>query len=122
MSVAMGSAPLDWRDSLPAFPVPAHIGELLLRAARCCPEGHLLGVSAETKGADLLNYSSLLKNARRIAGGLGTNGCRPGTPVVLLLERALDFLPAFWGCVLAGLIPCPLAPIRTDSKRCAQQL
>jgi acyl-CoA synthetase (AMP-forming)/AMP-acid ligase II/thioesterase domain-containing protein len=122
MSVFMGSAPLDWRDRLPAFPVAAHIGELLLRAARCCPEGHLLGLRAGTKGADVLNYSSLLKNARRIAGGLGACGCRPATPVVLLLERAMDFLPAFWGCVLAGLIPCPLAPIRTDSKRCAQQL
>jgi acyl-CoA synthetase (AMP-forming)/AMP-acid ligase II/thioesterase domain-containing protein len=93
-----------------------------LRAARFCPDGRILGINAGTKGADVLSYASLLEDARRIAGGFRASGCFPGSPVVLLLERSFDFLAAFWGCVLGGYIPCPLAPIRTDSERCAQQL
>jgi acyl-CoA synthetase (AMP-forming)/AMP-acid ligase II/thioesterase domain-containing protein len=122
VSVSLASAQWDWHGNLSSFPAPAHVGELLLRAARFSPDGQILGINAGTKGVDVLSYSSLLEDARRIAGGLRASGCRPGSPVVLLLDRPFDFVPAFWGCVFGGYIPCPLAPIRTDSERCAQQL
>lgn len=36
---------------------------------------------------------------------------------MLLLDQARDFVPAFWACVLGGVIPCPVAPIRHDPIR-----
>ena len=122
MSVSFASAPAQWHGNLPSFPAPTHIGQLLLRAARFCPDARILSVHAGTKGVALASYSSVLEDARRIAGGLEDSGCRPGSVVALLLERPYEFLPAFWGCVLGGYIPCPLAPLRGDAERWAQQV
>ena len=122
MSVLFASARAERRGDLPSFFAPEHIGQLLLRAARFCPDARILSVSAGIRGGTRQSYGSLLEDAWRIAGGLGASGCHPGSAVALLLERPHDFLPAFWGCVLGGYIPCPLAPIRGDSERCAQQL
>ena len=122
MSVSFASAPAQWQGNLPSSPAPTHISQLLLRAARFCPDARIFSVDAGTKGVALLSYSSVLEDARRIAGGLEDCGCRPGSVVVLLLERPHEFLPAFWGCMLGGYIPCPLAPLRGDSERWSQQL
>jgi acyl-CoA synthetase (AMP-forming)/AMP-acid ligase II len=65
----------------------------------------------------------LLNEAQCILGGMRR---RPGNHqsrvVVLLLERALDFLPAFWACVLGGYIPCPVAPAFSDQERWAKTI
>jgi acyl-CoA synthetase (AMP-forming)/AMP-acid ligase II/thioesterase domain-containing protein len=122
MSVSFASDPAQWHGNLPSFPVPTHIGQLLPRAARFCPDARIFSVDAGTKGVALLSYSSVMEDARCIAGGLEASGCHPGSVVALLLERPYEFLPAFWGCVLGGYIPCPLAPLRGDSERWAQQL
>ena len=122
MSVSFASAPAQWHGNLPSFPAPTHIGQLLLRAAQFCSDARILSVGAGTKGVALLSYSSVLEEARRIAGGLEASGCRAGSVVTLLLEHPYEFLPAFWGCVLGGYIPCPLAPLRGDSERWTQQL
>lgn len=122
MSVSFVPSAVECRHELPAFSTSTHIGQLLLRAAQFCPDARICSVNTGTEVVARLSYPSLLEDARRIAGGLRANGCRPGSAVALLLERPHDFLPAFWGCVLGGYIPCPLAPIRTDSGRCARYL
>jgi acyl-CoA synthetase (AMP-forming)/AMP-acid ligase II len=122
MSVWFVPSPSECRDNLPSFSAPTHIAQLLLRAAQFCPDAKIRSVNAGTEDVAPLSYPSLLEDARHISGGLGANGCRPGSAVALLLERPHDFLPAFWGCVLGGYIPCPLAPIRVDSERCARHL
>ncbi|MEA3179146.1 MAG: hypothetical protein QOI59_2669, partial [Gammaproteobacteria bacterium] len=58
MSVSLASAEWDWHGNLTSFPAPAHVGELLLRAARFSPDGQILGINTGTKGVDILSYSS----------------------------------------------------------------
>jgi acyl-CoA synthetase (AMP-forming)/AMP-acid ligase II/thioesterase domain-containing protein len=122
MSASFVPSLSECRDNLPTFSAPTHIGQLLLRAAEFFPDAKIRSVTAGTEDLAPLSYSSLLEDARHISGGLRANGCRPGSAVALLLERPHDFLPAFWGCVLGGYIPCPLAPLRGDSERCARHL
>lgn len=122
MSASFVPALAESCENLQEFSTPTHIGQLLLRAAELFPDAKICSVNAGAEVAVPLGYPSLLEDARRIAGGLAANGRRPGSAVALLLERPHDFLPAFWGCVLGGYIPCPLAPLRVDSERCARQL
>ena len=56
-----------------------------------------------------MSYGDLLRQGLRISGALRAAGLQPGQPVVLLLKRHQDFMPGFWGCVLAGLVPVPEA-------------
>ncbi|MEV5596388.1 non-ribosomal peptide synthetase [Streptomyces sp. NPDC052496] len=124
------------RESLPhtadekaATPGPSGTGpggcltDLLLNAADHGPASGVLCLADD--GADtapLLTYPELLQAASRMTGALRSAGLRPGDRVALLLERAEDFIPAFWGCVLGGYVPCPLVPLRTDTERWAAQL
>ena len=55
-------------------------------------------------------YGDLLTGARRAATFFRDRGVGYGTPVVIALETGLDFLHAFFGAMLAGGIPVPLAP------------
>lgn len=55
-------------------------------------------------------YGDLLTGARRAATFLRDRGVGYGTPVVIALETGLDFLHLFFGSMLAGGIPVPLAP------------
>jgi acyl-CoA synthetase (AMP-forming)/AMP-acid ligase II/thioesterase domain-containing protein len=67
-------------------------------------------------------YAALMEDARRILGGLRAAHLPHGARIVLLLDRPQDFLPAFWGCLLGGYVPCPLAPPRGDMTQKAAQL
>lgn len=92
--------------------------DLLLQAAYRYPESGLRFVDDHGAGeVDCLSYFKLLQEAKCILAELRVLGRRPGDKVVLLLERARDFVPAFWACVLGGVIPCPVAPIRHDPMR-----
>ncbi|HWL15409.1 MAG TPA: beta-ketoacyl synthase N-terminal-like domain-containing protein, partial [Opitutus sp.] len=61
------------------------------------------------------SYKELLAEAGRIAGGLRASGVSSGDPVLLQLEAGEDFIPGFWGCVLAGAIAVPVAVAPTFS-------
>jgi len=52
-------------------------------------------------------YAALLEQARHIAGGLLALGVAPGDPMLLQFPAGEEFIPAFWGCVLAGVVPVP---------------
>ncbi|MQS12968.1 AMP-binding protein [Streptomyces kaniharaensis] len=103
---------------------PTNLTDLLLDVAGRHPAvglGHCRG--AADAGTVEQSYPELLDAARRILTGLRARGLRPGDRVVLILERAQDFLPAFWGAVLGGFVPCPLAaPAAADPERWAAQL
>ncbi|WP_394850836.1 non-ribosomal peptide synthetase [Pendulispora brunnea] len=104
-------------------PQPANLAELLLRVTRRYPRTGICLISTERDGkAELLSYPALLDEARRILGGLQAYDRGPGAKIALLLERASDFIPAFWACVLGGYVPCPLVPIRNDAERWAKHL
>lgn len=99
------------------------IADLLIRAARHHPG---TGIRYCPGGADAgftdRSHPELLAEAGRVAAGLRSRGLRPKDNVVLVLERPQEFLTAFWGCVLGGFVPCPMAPLRTDPERWAAQL
>lgn len=101
---------------------PRNLSELLSRAVQRYPRTGICLVSAEHEGrAESVTYAALLDEARRILGGLRPRAA-PGAKVVLLLESAGDFIPAFWACVLGGYVPCPMAPVRNDPERWTRQL
>ena len=54
-------------------------------------------------------YADLLTQAEKIALGLLGRGVAKGDPVLLQLDAAEDFIPGFWGCVLAGAVAVPVA-------------
>ncbi len=94
--------------------------DLLIGAAdRCADSGvHLVDQSGE--GSMFLSYPAILQAARRIAGGLRSRNVTPGSKIVLLLERPGEVIPAFWGCVLGGYVPCPATFVRGDPQRASK--
>ena len=99
------------------------IGNLLVRAAQQYPDSGLQFIASDgNSAASMKSYSDLLDEAQRIVGGLRVHNLRAGANVVLLLEDASDFIPAFWACLLGGYVPCPLLPVRNDATRWAAHL
>jgi acyl-CoA synthetase (AMP-forming)/AMP-acid ligase II/thioesterase domain-containing protein len=96
------------------------INRILLSAAENHPGAGIR--YADEDGFRTQSYPELVDRARRVLGGLRSLGLTPGSTVALLLERAEDFVPGLWACVLGGLVPCPLVPIPGDLTRWAAQL
>ncbi len=103
-------------------PQPASIAQLLTWAAQEHPGTGARFITETGQEAAPLSHAELLYEARCILGALRSFGRPPGTKVLLLLEAARDFIPAWWACVLGGYVPCPLPPIRNDSDRWARHL
>lgn len=79
-----------------------------LRVAVERKTGGLIYVSPE--GVEVKQtYADLLEVAKTIARGLIGHGVAKGDPVLLQLDAAEDFIPGFWGCVLAGAVAVPVA-------------
>lgn len=56
-----------------------------------------------------LTYAELARQATAIAATLQQHGA-PGDRAMLLFPSGLDFVTAFFGCLLAGIIPVPAYP------------
>lgn len=82
------------------------VGDLLLRAAAGSDRGvvHLSGEAVIEQ-----SYAELLNEARCWLAGLRARGLEPGDRVLLALDGSRTMLPAFWACLLGGLVPAPLA-------------
>jgi len=57
----------------------------------------------------LLGYRALLQAAEAVATQLAGESLRSGQFAFLLFGNPEEFLKVFWGCVLAGVVPVPLA-------------
>ncbi|WP_280408322.1 thioester reductase domain-containing protein [Nocardia brasiliensis] len=55
-------------------------------------------------------YSDLGANAMAVSGALQDNGAGVGSRAVLTYPAGLDFIGAFLGCLLAGVLPVPVYP------------
>ncbi|NMG20605.1 SDR family NAD(P)-dependent oxidoreductase, partial [Brasilonema bromeliae] len=62
------------------------------------------------------SYEDLLTQAQRINAGLKKLGLQPQDKVILQIKNPQDFIPAFWGCILGGFVPVPLAIAPTYSQ------
>ena len=61
-------------------------------------------------GRQTLTYAELGRRARAVAAELGRLGVRPGDPVVLRLERSIEWVVAMLGVVLADAAYVPVDP------------
>ncbi|MDH6577494.1 AMP-binding protein [Kitasatospora sp. MAP5-34] len=101
-------------------PVPpsriATLGDALLRSAGL---GHPDGLCfVRPDGSELRQgYLQLLMRASRMLTGLRAAGVRVGEPVVLQVASAPELLAAYWGCVLGGFVPLPVAAGVTPAER-----
>lgn len=84
--------------------------QLLERAARDTSRGITF------IGGSFLSYTELRESACRIAQGLRNDGTAPGERVLISAHDPENFFRAFWGCVLAGVVPCPVAPPADPSR------
>jgi thioester reductase-like protein len=95
---------------------------LLTRRAREC-EGRVAFRYLETGEADgpsiTWTYGDLANRARRVAGAL-SRSLSPGDSALLLFPPGLDFVAAFFGCLLAGVVAVPAYP--PDPSRLKQTL
>jgi acyl-CoA synthetase (AMP-forming)/AMP-acid ligase II len=55
-------------------------------------------------------YTDLAESARRVAGGIAASGVRPDDRVLVVERTGPEFIAALYGVMLAGAIPCPVAP------------
>ncbi|MFB9235720.1 AMP-binding protein [Plantactinospora siamensis] len=61
-------------------------------------------------GWESWSYPDLAAYARRIAGGIAAAGVRHDDRVLLIERAGPDFVAALYGIMLAGAVPCPVAP------------
>ncbi len=100
-SISVGD-PIDWGGDR-----PSRLADLLVRAAERFPAHGVTCI--ERDGEHVMTYPELMERARRVMAGLVAVGLRPGDPVLFQLDRNVDFVAAFWGCVLGGFVPAPIA-------------
>jgi acyl-CoA synthetase (AMP-forming)/AMP-acid ligase II len=94
-------------------PRVATINQALREAARSASGLHLIDAhGSETH----LPFARLHDNARRVAGSLAGLGVGPGQRVAVSLPTGHDFLVSFFGVLLAGAVPVPIAPPTTLCK------
>ncbi|WP_230991356.1 non-ribosomal peptide synthetase/type I polyketide synthase [Streptomyces endocoffeicus] len=89
--------------------------QVLMGAADAAPDQALVHVRGDG-GERTVTFAELRDEALCVAGGFLAAGVAPGTCVPLLADRGDDFQVLFWGALLAGLVPVPLAP---DVRRVA---
>lgn len=83
---------------------------LELRAAASPIEGGALVMIDERERAWPVSYAELLDRSQRIGAGLQEQGLSPGERVAIMLPTGIEFVASFFGTLLAGGIPVPVAP------------
>ncbi|NEC37344.1 non-ribosomal peptide synthetase [Streptomyces rubrogriseus] len=94
-------------------PAAATLPDLLDRAALDTSRGVMFVGDTRT----FLSYAELRDSAARIAQGLRDHGTAPGDRALVTATEPKRFFPAFWGCVLSGVVPCPVAPAADPARR-----
>lgn len=82
---------------------------LLDAAARQFPEKTIAHVDPETCLEEATPYATLRKDAHHVAAALQRRGYRPGDIIIFVIDSTRMFVPMFWGCIVAGVVPAPLA-------------
>ncbi|MDQ4682705.1 hypothetical protein RCF13_23645, partial [Stenotrophomonas maltophilia group sp. RNC7] len=62
-------------------------------------------------------YCDLIADAERVLTGLRKSGLQPADKAILQFDSPEDFISAFWGCVIGGIVPVPVAPVRNYGER-----
>ncbi|MBC6481287.1 MAG: AMP-binding protein [Hormoscilla sp. GM7CHS1pb] len=90
--------------------------ELLVRRALIKPESTAyIWLQDGEKESDILSYLELDSRARAIAFHLQSI-CQPGERALLLYPPEMEFIPAFFGCLYAGVVAVPAYPPKGHQK------
>ncbi|HWM92630.1 MAG TPA: fatty acyl-AMP ligase [Thermoanaerobaculia bacterium] len=92
-----------------SHPAARTLADALVAAAAARPVRSTILVDSELQ-ARPIPHDELLWLARQASAALLEAGLRPGDRMFLILPTGQDFLAAFFGCLLAGIVPCPLSP------------
>ncbi|MCA0350575.1 MAG: amino acid adenylation domain-containing protein [Chloroflexi bacterium] len=82
--------------------------DLLRAAAEANPNQVIIHIAAAGHER-VVCYRDLYTNAQQMATMLSSSGLAPGQVILIAVEASDDFLTSFWGAIMAGLIPAPLA-------------
>ena len=87
---------------------PKTLVEVIERAAQIYCERKIIYINNDGSESQR-NYKSLLEDASKIFTGLKNMGVKPQDKVIFQFDKNDDFITAFWGCILAGAVPVPVA-------------
>ncbi len=65
----------------------------------------------------VISYRQLHEQALRMLGRLQTAGLKAGDELIILTRSNPDFIAVFWGAVLGGIVPVPVAVGISDEHR-----
>ena len=96
---------------------------MLRRAAQDDHGGAIVHLT-DSAHEKVVTFAELLAEAEAICGGMLRSGLKPGDRAILLLETSAETLPAFWGCLLAGITPVisQVPPTFEGTNRILEQL
>lgn len=86
-----------------------NLTELLEYSAYTHPSQSFIFTDYDTNNSESLTFVELLIRAREIAAVI-QNKAQHGDRVILLCTPGLNFITAFYGCILSGVIAVPLPP------------
>lgn len=95
---------------------PETLVDLLWSPARECPDETAIHLWRHDGPAERITFRNLWDTTRCVSRHLRHSGLRPGQRVLVILPTSRAFLETFFGVILAGGIPVPLAPPFSLSK------
>lgn len=107
---------ISWGESLKELKgAPETLAAALAATAEKFPDKALIYLQPDGS-ASSQSYLSLFKAAERIRQGLVEQGLQPQDKVILQIEDNQAFVEGFWGCLLGGFVPVPLAVASADAS------
>ena len=92
--------PVEWPAS-----APDNLAAVLRLAAQRSAHG-ITFIDADSRTREL-TYRQLLDRAGVIAAAMGARGIAPGSSAILQCRSNEGLLLAYWGCIIAGVVPLP---------------
>lgn len=87
---------------------PETLNEMLVKAAFQAPERGITFIS-DNGDENWLSFSELLLEAQSFLAGLQEKGIQAGDKLIIQINDKYKFSIAFWGAILGGIIPAPIA-------------
>ncbi|NEP57118.1 MAG: AMP-binding protein [Symploca sp. SIO2G7] len=102
---------------------PKNLSQALRRTVQRSPDKGITYIQKDGSNTVQL-YPALLEQAERILTGLRALGLKPQDKVIFQFDSNQDYIPAFWGCILGGLVPVPVAtaPVYEPSNSVVKKL
>lgn len=91
---------------------PNILTEALKRAAEKNESKGIIYVSQDGSQA-FQSYKELSEQASKVLAGLRKLGLKAGDKAIFQLDKNEDYIAAFWGCTIGGIIPVPVTVAKT---------